>query len=169
MSFAKITICLWFDTQAEDAANFYVSIFPNSKILSIQHYTSVGQEFHKKEPGSVMVVNFILNNHPFIAFNGGADYFRSGASSFMIHCDDQEEVDHYWDKLSPGGDETKQVCGWLADKWGVGWNVVPNGLEEMMKDKDPEKVKRVTAAMMAMKKLDIEGLQKAFEGSAEDE
>jgi predicted 3-demethylubiquinone-9 3-methyltransferase (glyoxalase superfamily) len=113
---------------------------------------------------SAKVVNFTLDNHPFVAMNGGADYFHSAATSFQIDCKDQEEVDHYWTNLSEGGDESKQMCGWLADKWGVSWQVTPTALAEMMKDEDGEKVKRVTAAMMGMKKMDIEGLRKAFEG-----
>lgn len=164
MSFTKITTCLWFDTEAEAVANYYVSIFPNSKITSIQRYTSAGQEHHKKEPGSVMVVSFNLNGHPFVALNGGADYFHTAATSFMIECEDQAEVDHYWDNLSAGGDESKQVCGWLADKWGISWQVTPKALLEYMKDEDGEKVKRVSVAMMGMKKMDIEGLKKAYEG-----
>jgi predicted 3-demethylubiquinone-9 3-methyltransferase (glyoxalase superfamily) len=164
MSFTKITTCLWFDTQAEDVANFYVSIFPNSKITSIQRYTSAGQERHKKEPGSVMTVHFTLNNHPFLALNGGPNFVHTAATSFMIMCDDQEEVDHYWNKLTEGGDEKKQVCGWLEDKWGVSWQVTPKALEELMADEDKEKAKRVMPAMMGMKKMDIEGLKKAFDG-----
>lgn len=106
MSFTKITTCLWFDTEALDVAKYYTSIFPNSSISSIQHYTSAGQEHHKKEPGSVMIVSFTLNNHPFVALNGGADYYHTAATSFMIDCDDQAEVDHYWSKLSEGGEST---------------------------------------------------------------
>ncbi|KAF2249338.1 putative 3-demethylubiquinone-9 3-methyltransferase [Trematosphaeria pertusa] len=164
MSPNKITTCLWFDSQAEEAAKNYVSVFPNSEITNISHYTSVGQEHHKKEPGSVMIVSFTLNGHPFVALNGGPLYFHTAATSFMIHCADQAEVDHYWNKLGEGGDEQKQACGWLADKWGVSWQIIPDQFMEYMKDKDGEKVKRVLAAMMNMTKMDIEGLKKAYEG-----
>lgn len=166
MSFTKITTCLWFDTQALDAAEYYTSIFPNSSISSVQHYTSAGQEHHRKEPGSVMIVSFTLNNHPFVALNGGPQFFHSNATSFMIECEDQAEVDHYWEKLREGGDEKRQACGWLADKWGVAWQVVPKALPELMKGEDKEGVRRVTLAMMGMTKMDIEGLKKAYAGEA---
>ncbi|RYP40350.1 hypothetical protein DL767_001762 [Monosporascus sp. MG133] len=164
MSLNKITTCLWFDGQAEEAANLYISIFKNSKITHAQRYTEVGQEIHGQEPGSLMVIGFELNGHPFVGLNGGPLFKFSEAISFQIDCANQEEVDYYWEKLGAGGDEAKRQCGWLSDKFGVSWQVVPKALKEMLHNPDNEKVKRVTVAMMAMKKLDIAELQKAFEG-----
>jgi predicted 3-demethylubiquinone-9 3-methyltransferase (glyoxalase superfamily) len=164
MSFGKITPCLWFDGQAEDAAKHYTAIFPNSKIITTQRYTDAGQDIHGREPGSVMVVEFELNGLRFVGLNGGPLFKFSEAVSFQIHCDNQDEVDHYWEKLGEGGDEAKRVCGWLADKFGLSWQIVPTVLKEMLADVDPEKAKRVTVAMMGMKKLDIAGLQKAYDG-----
>ncbi|KAF2177577.1 hypothetical protein K469DRAFT_742465 [Zopfia rhizophila CBS 207.26] len=164
MSLNKITTCLWFDGQAEEAATFYTSIFANSKITSIQHYTDAGQEIHGHKAGKVMIVEFNLNGHYFVALNGGPEFKFNEAISFQIDCANQEEVDYYWDKLGDGGDEKRKVCGWLADKYGVAWQVVPTALKEMLSDKDMEKVKRTTVAMMTMKKMDIAGLRKAFEG-----
>lgn len=164
MSLNKITPCLWFDGQAEEAASHYISIFQkNSKITNIQRYTEAGKEHHGQEAGSIMVVAFELHGHPFVGLNGGPLFKFNEAISFQIDCASQEEVDHYWEKLGEGGDETKRQCGWLADKFGVAWQVVPTVLKEMMDSPDEEKVKRVTVAMMAMKKLDIAALQKAFE------
>jgi predicted 3-demethylubiquinone-9 3-methyltransferase (glyoxalase superfamily) len=164
MSFSKITPCLWFDGQAEEAAHFYTAIFKNSKILRTQRYTDAGQHAHNREPGSVMAVEFELNGLRFVGLNGGPHFTFNEAISFQIDCSDQEEVDHYWYKLGEGGNETKQQCGWLADKFGVSWQVVPSALKDMMSDDDVEKVKRVTAAMMGMKKLDIGKLREAFDG-----
>ncbi len=164
MSLSKIITCLWFDGQAEAAANHYISIFPNSKIKHIQRYTEAGKEHHGREPGSVMVVEFELNGHPFVGLNGGPQFKFNEAVSFQVDCEDQTEVDYYWEKLGEGGDEAKRQCGWLADKFGLAWQVVPRELMEMLADPDKEKADRATVAMMGMKKFDIEGLRKAYVG-----
>ena len=160
----QLTTCLWFDGQAEEAANFYVSVFKNSKITHIQRYTEAGRELHSHEPGTVLVVEFELNGHRFVGLNGGPQLKFTGAVSFMIDCDTQDEVDYYWDKLREGGDEAQQQCGWLADKYGVSWQVIPRALKQMMSSPDKEKAGRATVAMMHMRKLDIAELQKAFDG-----
>lgn len=161
----KITTCLWFNNEAEEAANFYTSIFPDSKITTTQRYLEAGKEIHGQKPGSVMVVEFELSGHKFVGLNGGAaGWSFSEAVSFQIDCKDQDEVDHYWQKLGAGGNPEKQQCGWIADKFGVSWQVVPTALKEMMDSDDKEAVGRVTEAMMQMKKLDIAGLRKAFQG-----
>lgn len=164
MSLNKITICLWFDGQAEEAANHYTSIFQNSKITNIQRYTDAGKEHHGREPGSVMVVAFELNGHPFVGLNGGPHFKFNEAVSFQVDCANQDEVDYYWEKLGEGGDEARRQCGWLADKFGVAWQVVPTALKEMLDGNDVEKVKRVTVEMMSQTKMDIAALRKAFEG-----
>lgn len=164
LSKLKITTCLWFDGKAEEAANFYTSIFPNSKITHVQRYLEAGKEFHGQEPGTVLIVEFTLDGHHFVGLNGGPQFKFSEAVSFQIDCANQEEVDYYWGKLSEGGDEAKQQCGWIADKFGVAWQVVPLALKEMLSAEDKAAVGRATEAMMHMKKLDIAGLEKAFKG-----
>ncbi|OCL11649.1 putative 3-demethylubiquinone-9 3-methyltransferase [Glonium stellatum] len=164
MSLNKITPCLWFNGQAEEAANFYTSIFKNSKVTKIQRYTEAGKEAHGQEPGSVLVTAFELNGQPFVALNGGPQFKFNEAISFQIDCANQEEVDYYWEHLGKDADGSKQQCGWLGDKFGVVWQVVPTALKEMLGDSDVERVKRVTVAMMAMKKLNIAELRKAYEG-----
>ncbi len=160
----KIAPCLWFDDQAEEAAKFYTGIFRNSKITTISRYGEAGREFHGKTPGTVMTVAFELEGQAFTALNGGPVFKFNEAISFQISCESQEEVDHYWQKLSEGGDEAAQQCGWLKDKYGVSWQVVPIALIEMMNDPDSAKSQRVTAAMLRMKKLDIAGLRRAYVG-----
>jgi len=160
----KIAPCLWFDNQAEEAAKFYTGIFENSKITNISRYGEAGHEIHGRAAGSVMVVAFELDGHAFTALNGGPVFKFNEAISFQISCESQEEVDHYWQKLSEGGDEAAQQCGWLKDKYGVSWQVVPIALIEMMNDPDSAKSQRVTAAMLQMKKLDIAGLRRAYVG-----
>ena len=160
----NITPCLWFDDQAEQAANFYLSIFPNSKITSISHYSEAGREIHGKQPGSVMAVIFELNGQSFTALNGGPLFQLNEAVSFQVNCETQEEVDHYWERLCEGGDEQAQQCGWLKDKFGVTWQVVPKVLGELLQDKDAEKSQRVMRALLQMKKLDIQGLKRAHAG-----
>ena len=160
----KITPCLWFDQQAEEAANCYVAIFPNSKITHISHFGEAGQEIHGQEPGTVMTVAFELDGQPFVALNGGPHFKFNEAISFQIHCETQEEVDHYWEKLSEGGDPAAQQCGWLKDKFGLAWQVVPKVLLEMLDDPDREKANNAMSAMLQMKKLDITGLQQAYNG-----
>jgi predicted 3-demethylubiquinone-9 3-methyltransferase (glyoxalase superfamily) len=161
----RITPCLWFDNQAEEAARFYVSIFKNSKVGRISRYSEAGQEIHGRQPGSVMTVEFELDGQTFTALNGGPLFKFTEAVSFQVHCDTQEEVDHYWDNLTAGGDERAQQCGWLKDKFGVSWQVVPTILGQLMQDKDPEKSKRVMQAMLQMTKIEIAKLQQAYEAA----
>ena len=155
---------LWFDTEAEEAARFYTGIFENSRLGTITHYPSVGQEITGKPPGSVLTVEFELNGQSFIALNGGPQFRFNEALSLEIPCEDQAEVDYYWEKLSEGGDPAAQQCGWLKDKFGVSWQVVPRGMEEMLSDSDTVKAERAFAEMLQMKKLDIAELRRAFEG-----
>jgi predicted 3-demethylubiquinone-9 3-methyltransferase (glyoxalase superfamily) len=152
------TTCLWFDGQAEEAANHYTSIFENSKLGRVGRYTEAGPG----PAGSAMAVEFELSGQKFVGLNGGPEFTFNEAISFQIYCDDQDEVDYYWSRLSEGGEEG--VCGWLKDKYGVSWQVIPAGLIEMIGDPDPEKAKRTTEAMFAMTKLDIAALEKAHAG-----
>jgi len=160
----KITPCLWFDTQAEEAAKFYCSIFKNSMIGKISRYGKAGQDVHHKPPGSVMVVEFELDGQPFVGLNGGPNFKFDEAVSFQIHCDTQEEIDYYWSKLTAGGQEGP--CGWLKDKFGLSWQVVPSVIPKMMTDADSAKSDRVMNAFMKMKKLDLATLQRAYEGQS---
>jgi len=162
--FSKISPCLWFDTQAEDAALFYTGIFKNSKIVAISRYPDTGQEIPGKPPGSVLTVAFTLNGQSFTALNGGPHFKFNEAVSFQIECETQEEVDYYWERLSAGGAPAAQQCGWLADKFGLSWQVVPKVLPEMLTDPDPAKSQRAFQAMLQMKKLDIAALHRAFAG-----
>jgi predicted 3-demethylubiquinone-9 3-methyltransferase (glyoxalase superfamily) len=155
---------LWFDNQAEEAARYYTGIFKNSKIGTITRYGEAGREVHGRPPGTVMTVAFELNGQPFTALNGGPVFKFNEAVSFQIMCRTQEEIDHYWNRLTAGGDQQAQQCGWLKDKYGLSWQVVPTVLVEMMKDPDPEKSGRVMEAMLQMKKIDIAELERAFEG-----
>ena len=158
----KITPNLWFDSQAEEAANFYVSVFKNSKILEVSRYGEAGQEVHGQKPGTVMTVSFELDGQRFMALNGGPIFKFSEAISFVIDCEDQAEVDYFWEKLS-AAPEAEQ-CGWLKDTYGLSWQVVPKQLNELMADPDAEKAGRTMEAMLKMKKLDIAGLQRAHDG-----
>jgi predicted 3-demethylubiquinone-9 3-methyltransferase (glyoxalase superfamily) len=153
----KITPFLWFDHQAQEAANFYTSIFKNSKIGRISRYGEAGPG----PKGSVMTVEFELDGQKFIALNGGPHFKFTEAISFSVYCKTQDEVDDYWSKLSEGGEEGP--CGWLKDKYGLSWQINPTILGEMLSDPDPEKSKRVMQAMLKMKKIDIEGLKKAYD------
>jgi predicted 3-demethylubiquinone-9 3-methyltransferase (glyoxalase superfamily) len=153
----KITPFLWFDTQAEEAARFYVSIFKNSRILGITRYGEAGPG----PKGSVMTVHFELDGQEFIGLNGGPQFKFTEAVSFSVDCKTQEEVDEFWQKLSEGGEQVQ--CGWLKDKYGLSWQIVPTVLVEMLNDPDPSKSKRVMEAMLQMKKIDIVGLQKAYD------
>ncbi|TLY35489.1 MAG: VOC family protein [Nitrospirae bacterium] len=159
----KITPCLWFDNQAEEAVNFYVSIFKNSKVGSITRYGEEGYEIHGRPAGTVMTVEFELEGQGFVALNGGPVFKFNEAISFQVHCKTQEEVDHYWEKLSKGGDKNAQQCGWLKDKYGVSWQIVPTVLPKMLQDKDAKKSERVMKALLQMQKLDIERLEQAYE------
>jgi predicted 3-demethylubiquinone-9 3-methyltransferase (glyoxalase superfamily) len=160
----KIAPCLWFDTQAEEAAKFYTGIFRNSKIVRVTRYGEVGREIHGKPPGSVMVVAFELDGQAFTALNGGPLFKFNEAISLQVNCEKQDEVDYFWKKLSEGGDEKAQQCGWLKDKYGVSWQIVPTILPELLGDPDSEKSQRAMQAMLQMKKLDIEKLKQAFAG-----
>lgn len=159
----KITPFLWFDNQAEQAANYYVSIFRNSKIGQVTRYGKEGYEIHRMEEGTVMTVDFDIENQKFMALNGGPVFKFNEAISFQVLCDTQEELDYYWDKLSEGGDKNAQQCGWLKDKYGVSWQIVPKVLFKMIQDKDQVKSQRVMKAMLQMQKLDIQTLIQAFE------
>jgi predicted 3-demethylubiquinone-9 3-methyltransferase (glyoxalase superfamily) len=147
----KITACLWFDNQAEEAANFYTGIFKNSKIESISRYGKEGFEFHGKPEGTALTVVFQINGQQFTALNGGPEYKFTEAISFQVFCDTQEEIDHYWEKLTAGGSEGQ--CGWLKDKYGMSWQIVPGILPQLMTD--PAKAGKVTLAFMQMKKFEI--------------
>lgn len=161
---SRISPCLWFDDQAEEAATFYAGIFRNSKIGSVSRYGEAGREVHGKAPGTVMAVGFELDGQSFTALNGGPIFTFNEAISFQIDCETQAEVDHYWEKLSRGGDPQAQQCGWLKDRYGVSWQVVPRVLIEMMSDPDAEKSGRVMEATLRMKKIDIAGLERAYAG-----
>lgn len=160
----RIAPCLWFDDQAEQAAEYYTSIFPNSRTLAVSRFSEAGQEIHGRPPGSVMTVEFELDGQRFTALNGGPVFTFTEAISLMVNCETQDEIDYYWDKLTAGGDEAAQQCGWLKDKFGVSWQVVPTVLDRMMTDPDPAKAARATEAMLQMKKFDIAALERAFEG-----
>lgn len=158
----KITPFLWFDNHAEEATKFYVSIFKNSKIHGMTRYDEEGAKASGRPKGSVMTVAFELDGQEFTALNGGPIFKFTEAISLVVNCETQAEVDHFWQKLSAGGQEVQ--CGWLKDKFGVSWQVVPTVLTELLQDKDPEKSKRVMAAMLKMKKIEIEPLKKAYAG-----
>ena len=157
----KITPFLWFHDKAEEAVKFYTSIFKNSKILSIARYGEEGAKAAGRPKGSVMTVVFKLEGQEFIALNGGPVFTFSPAISFVVNCETQEEVDNLWEKLSEGGE--KEQCGWLKDKYGVSWQIVPTVLGEMLQDKDPKKSRRVMEAILKMDKIDIETLKQAYE------
>jgi predicted 3-demethylubiquinone-9 3-methyltransferase (glyoxalase superfamily) len=159
-----ITPCLWFDNQAEEAAKFYTGIFKNSKIGKISRYGEAGKDVHGQTPGSVMTVAFELEGQPFVALNGGPLFKFNEAVSFQIICKDQKEIDYYWEKLTPGGDPNAQQCGWLKDKFGLSWQVVPSVLIEMLSGPISEKSQRAMSALMEMKKFDLAELERAFNG-----
>ena len=152
----KITPYLWFDHEAEEAANFYVSLFKNSKILNVTRYGDAGPG----QPGSVVTVSFELDGEEFVALNGGPQFSFTEAVSFQISCDGQEEVDHFWDALSEGGEESQ--CGWLKDRYGLSWQIIPARFMQLMQDKDPKRTQRVMQAMLTMKKFDIARLEEAY-------
>ena len=161
----KITPCLWFDNQAEEAAKFYVSLFKKSAIGAVTRYGKEGFAVHGRPEGSAMTVSFSLEGQEFTALNGGPHFKFSEAISFVVKCESQSEVDHYWDKLGDGGDERARQCGWLKDKYGVSWQIVPAALFEMMAGADSRKSGRVMRAMLQMKKLDLAALRQAYEGN----
>jgi len=156
----KITPNLWFDTEAEEAAGFYTSVFENSRIVHVSRYTEAGP----RPAGTVMTVEFELDGQRFVGINGGPQFTFSEAVSFQISCATQDEVDHYWERLSDGGEEGR--CGWLKDRYGLSWQVVPAGMAEVFADPDPERARRAMQAMLAMGKLDIAALRRAADGAA---
>jgi predicted 3-demethylubiquinone-9 3-methyltransferase (glyoxalase superfamily) len=159
----KITPFLWFDDQAEEAVKFYVSVFKNSKFGKVFRYDEASAKASGQSAGSVMTVDFQLEGQDFVALNGGPHFKFTEAISFVVNCESQAEVDYYWEKLSEGGDENAQQCGWLKDKYGVSWQVVPTILIDLFNDPDPVKSQRVVQAMLQMKKIDIEALKQARE------
>lgn len=158
----KIMPCLWFDQQAEEAVNFYVSLFKNSKIVNVARYDEASAQASGQPKGSVMTVTFQLDGQEFMALNGGPVFKFTEAISFIVNCETQEEVDRLWNALTQGGAEVQ--CGWLKDKYGLSWQIVPTILEELLSDPDPVKAQRVMQAMLQMKKLDIAGLRRAYAG-----
>lgn len=154
----QITPSLWFDTQAEEAARFYASVFPNSRIVTVARYTEAGP----REAGTVMTVEFELDGQRFVGINGGSQFTFSEAVSFLITCADQDEIDFYWDRLSERGEEGP--CGWLKDRFGVSWQVVPDGMDELFADPDPARAERAMRAMFEMRKLDVAALRRAADG-----
>jgi predicted 3-demethylubiquinone-9 3-methyltransferase (glyoxalase superfamily) len=160
----KITPCLWFNRNAEEAARFYVSIFPNSKIMHISHFSEEVAQAARQPVGSVLTVLFELDGNRYMALNGGPQFQFTPAISMMIYCDNQQEIDDFWEKLTAGGGKPGQ-CGWLEDKFGISWQVVPKVFDEMMQDKDPKKSAAVMKAMLPMKKFDIAILRKAYEAA----
>lgn len=161
----KISPCLWFDTQAEEAARFYTSVFKDSKINVISRYPAVGQEIHGKPAGSVMTVEFELNGQTFTALNGGPIFKFNEAVSLQVDCATQEELDYFWEKLGEGGDPEACQCGWLKDKFGLSWQIVPEMMPALLTNPDSAGAQRAFQAMMDMKKLDIAALQSAFDGA----
>ncbi|WP_256081811.1 VOC family protein [Massilia sp. YIM B04103] len=160
----KIQPCLWFDDQAEQAARYYTGIFPSSSISSISLYTEAGQEIHGRPPGSVMVVAFELAGCRFTALNGGPVFTFNEALSLIINCDNQDEIDYYWHHLGEGGDPAAQQCGWLKDKYGLSWQIVPTVIADMMRDTESGKAQRVMTTLLKMRKIDFAELQKAYRG-----
>ena len=157
----KITPFLWFDNNAEEAVKFYTSIFKNSKILTVARYNEEGAKASGRAKGSVMTIAFDLNGQEFVAINGGPVFKFTEAISFVVNCENQEEIDHFWEKLSEGGQEVQ--CGWLKDMYGISWQIVPTILGKMMSDPDPKKSENAMKAMLQMKKLDIKKLEQAYE------
>lgn len=160
----RIQPCLWFDTQAEEAVHFYTGIFPDSRLGAIARYSEAGHEQHGKPPGSVMTVSFELDDQPFLALNGGPHFRFNEALSLMVLCETQDEIDHYWNALSQGGDPAAQQCGWLKDRYGLSWQITPAVFADWISSPDRAAVERYMSAMMTMKKLDFARLRQAFEG-----
>jgi predicted 3-demethylubiquinone-9 3-methyltransferase (glyoxalase superfamily) len=161
---SKIAPCLWFADQAEDAARFYVSIFKDARIVATTRYGEAGREIHGREPGSVLTVEFELEGQTFTALNGGPMFTFNEAVSLQIYCNDQAELDYYWENLCAGGEPKAQQCGWLKDKFGVSWQVVPTAWIEMVNSPDQAAVERAMTAMFGMKKIDMVELERAFAG-----
>ena len=161
----RISPCLWFDDRAEEAARYYVGIFKNSKVTKITRYGTAGFEAHHRPAGSVMTVAFELDGQPFTALNGGPAFQFNEAISLQVNCKTQDEIDYFWEKLSAGGDPSAQQCGWLKDKYGLSWQVVPEFMEELFEDEKSEGAQRTMEAMLPMKKLDIAELRRAHDGA----
>ena len=157
-----ITPCLWFNDEAEEAAVFYTGIFDHSRITAVSRYTEAGHDIHNQRAGQVMVVAFELNGQPFTALNGGPHFKINEAISFQVQCDTQERIDYFWEQLGAGGDPAAQQCGWLKDKFGVSWQIVPTMIAELLSGADPEATQRATEALLQMKKLDIAELRRAY-------
>jgi len=162
----RISPCLWFADQAEEAARFYTGIFRNSWITTITRYGTAGFETHHRPAGSVMVVAFELDGQSFTALNGGPVFTFNEAISLQVNCETQEEIDYHWDRLSAGGNPKAQVCGWLKDRYGVSWQVVPNVMDELFRDEKSPGTQRAMEAMLRMKKIDIAALRRAHDGTA---
>jgi predicted 3-demethylubiquinone-9 3-methyltransferase (glyoxalase superfamily) len=158
-----IVPCLWFDGKAEEAAQFYVSIVPNSRITAVSHYGKEGQEIHGHAEGEVLTVEFELDGHPFTALNGGPLFKFSEAVSFQLLCESQDEIDYYWERLGAGGDPSSQVCGWLKDKYGLSWQVIWVDLDKWVSDPNSAKSQRAMRAMLQMTKIDIAAIKRAYE------
>ena len=164
MATPRIAPCLWFDGQAEEAARFYTDIFKDSRIKRVNRYPDAGFEIHKHRAGTVMTVEFELDGLNFTALNGGPEFKFNEAISLQKFCKDQAEIDYYWEKLGAGGDPRAQVCGWVKDKYGLSWQIVPEGMDDMFKDENSPNAKRAMEAMLKMKKLDIAELKRAYDG-----
>jgi predicted 3-demethylubiquinone-9 3-methyltransferase (glyoxalase superfamily) len=162
----RIAPCLWFDTQAEEAAQYYTSIFKQSRIGRITRYGKAGHEIHGRPEGSVMTVEFELDGQPFTALNGGPVFTFNEAISLQVYCETQAEVDYYWDRLAAGGDEAAQQCGWLKDKYGVSWQIIPKELDEFISDPESEQSQRAISALLSMKKIDIEKIKQVYHGES---
>jgi predicted 3-demethylubiquinone-9 3-methyltransferase (glyoxalase superfamily) len=160
----KITPFLWFDTQAEEAVKFYTSIFRNSRIAAVTHYGPEGAEVSGRPAGTVMTIGFQLEGQDFVALNGGPYFTFNEAVSFVVHCESQEELDYFWNRLSAGGDEKAQQCGWLKDKYGLSWQIVPRELGDLVGNPSSEKSRRAMKTMLQMKKIDIAAIRRAYEG-----
>jgi len=161
----RLSPCLWFDEQAEEAAHFYVGIFKNSRITTITRYGTAGFDVHHRPAGSVMTVGFVLDGQSFTALNGGPAFTFNEAISFEVNCATQDEIDYYWEKLSAGGDPKAQQCGWLKDRYGLSWQVVPSNIADLFVDEESEGAQRAMEAMLKMKKLDIAELRRAHDGT----
>jgi predicted 3-demethylubiquinone-9 3-methyltransferase (glyoxalase superfamily) len=164
-SFQKISACLWFDNQAEEAARHYTSVFRNSRIVNLTHFGKAGFEIHGRPEGSVMTVVFELEGQEFTALNGGPLFKFTEAVSLQVFCENQKEIDYYWEKLGAGGDPRAQQCGWLKDKFGLSWQVIPANMAEMFKEKPTPASERAMAAMLEMKKIDMAEIERAYRGS----
>jgi predicted 3-demethylubiquinone-9 3-methyltransferase (glyoxalase superfamily) len=160
----RLTPCLWFADQAEEAAAFYTSVFPDSRVTNVTRYPDAGQEVTGGTPGSVMTVDFELEGVPFTALNGGPHFQFTEAISFQVHCETQAEVDRLWDRLIEGGDPAAQQCGWLKDRFGLSWQVIPAAMFALLADPDQDRARRATEAMLRMKKLDLAELERAAAG-----